>query len=42
MLHELDIIKLVELYLNFVYTLFNLFNYFECSGLQCDLVEQIL
>ena len=35
MLHELDIIKLVELYLNFEYTLLNLFNYFESSGLQC-------
>lgn len=34
MLHELDIFKLTELFKVFDYTLLNLFNYFEHSGLQ--------
>lgn len=35
MLYELDIFKLTELFKDFEYTLLNLFNYFEHSGLQC-------
>lgn len=35
MLHQHDIIKLVELFQKFEYTLLNLFNYFGRSGLQC-------
>lgn len=37
MLYELDIFKLTELFKDFEYTLLNLFNYFEHSGLQCNI-----